>query len=135
MRIDTDMTHPVLAVARFMALGDERGLEDMFAAEGVVILENFPPFLFEGPDVFERWRDGFNAHARLLDLDSLRIEIRHAQDFVRQEERVFFSLPVRWTGHALGHPFDERGGWSFVLVREDGRWRILSYAWAVTAKS
>ena len=134
MEIDADMTDPVFAVARFMALGEDKGLEDVFAADGVVIVENFPPFLFDGPRAFDLWRRGFNAHARLLDLDSLSFEIGHAQDFVRHDDRAFFTLPVRWRGNALGRPFDEKGGWSFVLVRRDRRWRILSYAWGVTWK-
>jgi hypothetical protein len=136
MRIEPEMTAPVLAVARFMAKGEEHGLADHFATgEDVVILENFAPFLFTGPDAFDRWREGFIAHARLLDLDGLVFEIGHAQDFAQRDDRAFFTLPVRWRGVALGHPFDERGGWSFVLVREGRRWRILSYAWAVTSKS
>src|SRR5215467_4047382 len=126
MRIDADMAEPVLAVARFMARGEEATLADHFALEEVVIVENFAPFLFTGPDAFERWREGFIAHARMLDLDQLVFEIGHAQDFARRDDRAFFTLPVRWRGRALGRPFDERGGWSFVLVRDDGRWRILS---------
>ena len=134
MEIDADMAWPVIAVARFMAQGEEAGLAEAFAP-GAVVVENFPPFLFEGPDAFERWRDGFITRSRLLELEDLQFEIGHAQDFTRGEDRAFFTLPVRWTGFALGRPFDERGGWSFVLVRASARWRILCYAWGVTAKS
>jgi hypothetical protein len=138
MRIEPDMAEPVLAVARFMAKGEEHGLANHFATgDEVVILENFPPFLFTGPGAFEDWRQGFIAHARMLDLDGLVFEIGHPQDLSIRDDRTYFTLPVRWRGNALGHPFDERGGWSFVLVREadERRWRILSYAWAVTSKA
>ncbi len=135
MEIDADMVGPVLALARFMAQGEEDGLAEAFVPGRVMILENFSPFLFEGPGAVRRWRDGFLARARLLEFEDLQFEIGHAQDFSRAEDRAFFTLPVRWTGFALGRPFDERGGWSFVLVRASGRWRILCYAWAVTAKS
>jgi hypothetical protein len=135
MQIDDDMAEPVFAVARFMASGEEEGLTDVFAPGRAVILENFPPYLFQGPDAVIRWREGFKAHAKLLDLDALEFEIGHPHDFAQSEDRVFFTLPVRWTGFSLGRPFDERGGWTFVLTRVLGRWRILSYAWAVTQKS
>ena len=135
MHIDDDMAEPVLAVARFMAGQDDDGLADSFVPGRVVILENFPPFLFEGPDAFRRWRDGFNTHARLLELEALQFEIGQAQDFSRSGDRAFFTLPVRWTGFSMGRKFDERGGWTFVLTRVLGRWRILSYAWAVTYKA
>ena len=35
-------------------------------------------------------------------------------------------------GTSNGRPFQEDGGWSFMLVREDGRWRVQCYGWAVT---
>jgi hypothetical protein len=135
MEIDRDMTEPVLALARFMARGEEEGLADSFVAERLVIIENFPPFLFIGPDAFERWREGFIDHAEVLELAGLRFDIGQPQELGRKGERAFFTLPVRWRGTTLGEPFDERGAWTFVLEREDARWRILSYAWGVTSKA
>ena len=44
---DPEMMAPVETVARFMAEGAD--VAGAFAAQGVVILENFPPFRFEGP--------------------------------------------------------------------------------------
>jgi hypothetical protein len=135
MDLDPEMAEPVFAVAGFMACGEEEGLADAFAPSGVVIIENFPPFLFEGPRAIVRWRGGFNAHARLLQLEELRYELGQPEEFVQSEDRAFFTLPVRWSGFSMGRPFEERGGWAFVLIRSAGRWRILSYAWAVTSKS
>jgi hypothetical protein len=134
MEISADMAEPVLAVARFMARGEEEGLADAFASNGLVIVENFPPYIFTGPGAFLRWREGFIAHAARLELDALQFDISHAQEFSSQEDRAFFTLPVRWRGLAMGQPFDERGGWTFVLTRGGGRWRILCYAWSVTSK-
>ncbi|WP_395444262.1 hypothetical protein [Caulobacter sp. UC70_42] len=44
---------------------------------------------------------------------------------------IHFTLPTRWSGVRDGAPFKELGGWTFVQVREDDRWRIRSYGWAV----
>ena len=52
----------------------------------------------------------------------------------RDGDRAFFVLPTTWTGKAHGRSFSEEGGWAFVLEETYGRWRILSYAWAVTSK-
>lgn len=135
MQIEQAMAEPVLAVARFMARGEEEGLADAFVSNGLVIVENFAPYVFTGPGAFLRWREGFVAYARRLELDELQFEIAHPRDFSQEADRAFFTLPVRWTGLAMGEPFDERGGWTFVLVRTAGRWRILSYAWGVTEKA
>lgn len=135
MRLTRQMMTPIEVLAGFMARGDEAGLEDAFAAEGVVIVENFAPFVFAGPDAFARWRDGFREHVERDELSGLEHRFGEAQDFAREGGRTYFVLPTTWTGASHGRPFSEDGGWAFVLEDHEGRWRILSYAWAVTSKS
>ena len=48
------------------------------------------------------------------------------------DDLAYLSLPTHWTGVVGGRPFDEDGGWAFVLVREGDQWRVRNYAWAVT---
>ncbi len=127
------MLAPVQAVANFMATGEEAILRKAFANDGVVVVENFPPFLFSGPTAFERWREGFRAHAERNGLSELAWRFGDARDFAQDGDRVFFVLPTTWTGLARGKPFSEAGGWAFVLDEDGGRWRIRSYAWAVTS--
>ena len=128
------MLVPLQAVARFMATGRDDGLREAFAADEVVIVENFPPFLFTGSSAFDRWRDGFRAHAERNGLSELQWRFGEPQDFARDGDRAFFTLPTTWSGRAHGRPFSEHGGWAFVLEEADRRWRIRGYAWAVTSK-
>jgi len=126
---DAEMLAVVAKIARFIATGDETMLS-AFASDGVVILENFAPHLFLGSDAVARWAKAMREHAATL--GSLRHSFGPAQDFVCDGERAFFSLPTHWQGTANGRPFQEDGGWSFLLVKKDGVWRIQSYGWAVT---
>ena len=129
------MMAPIEAVRRFMTGGDGTGLAQAFAPDGVVILENFPPFLFTGVHAVAEWKEGFSSHARRLGLTGLEAEFGDAQDFALDGGAAFFTLPTRWRGSSHGRPFEESGGWAFVLVRTEGGWRIRSYAWAVTSTS
>jgi len=108
---------------------------DVFASRGLTIVENFPPYLFEGKTADSRWWAGFVAHAHDGKLKQLRATFAAAYDFNASGDRVFFTLPTTWTGYTDGKRFEERGGWAFVLVRESRGWRILSYGWAVTQQS
>ena len=134
MLANEHMQVPIQALVRFMATGDDAGLEGAFASEDLVIVENFAPFVFEGAGAFERWRDGFRRHAEGGGLSELRHSFGPAQDISLDGDTAYFVLPTTWTGKAHGHPFSEDGGWAFVLVRDQDRWRIRGYAWAVTAK-
>ena len=132
---NAEMMAPIEAVRRFMSSGDETGLAQAFVSDGVVILENFPPFLFTGVQAVAQWKEGFSSHARRHGLTELESEFGEAQDFTLDGGSAFFTLPTRWRGLSHGRPFEESGGWAFVLARADGGWRIRSYAWAVTSKS
>lgn len=127
------MMVPVGALVRFMASGDEAQLDGVFSAD-VAIVENFPPFLFEGPGAADRWRQGFLDHARRNELADLEASFGPEQDFRQEGDLAYVSLPTRWTGKSHGEPFAETGGWGFVLVLEDGAWRVRAYGWAVTGK-
>ena len=126
---DSAMLEPVEKIARFIATGDVACLS-AFATRDVVILENFAPHLFSGPDAVARWASDMREHAKTL--TDLRHSFGPAQDFTRGGEHVFFSLPTHWQGKTQGRPFHEDGGWSFLLVKEAGGWRVKSYGWAVT---
>ena len=126
---DSEMLALVAKIVRFIATGDDAML-DAFAGNGVVILENFAPHLFSGPDAVSQWAKGMREHAATL--ANLRPSFGPAQDFACDDARAFFSLPTHWQGTSNGRPFQEDGGWSFMLVREDGRWRVQCYGWAVT---
>jgi hypothetical protein len=127
------MFAPVQALAAFMASLplDER--PEMFAADGVTIIENFPPYIFGGRNAVARWEEGFRKHAAATVLTDLNAEFGPARDFSVAGSRAFFALPTTWMGRVGGVPFEERGAWSFALVRMAAGWRIRGFGWGVTS--
>ena len=118
------------AIARFIATGEDAALAGVFAERDVTIIENFAPHVFAGVDAVADWTKAMRAHTE--GLAGLAHRFGPACDFSRSEDLAFFSLPTEWRGLARGRRFRENGGWAFVLVAEDGEWRVRSYAWAVT---
>ncbi|HEY2071762.1 MAG TPA: hypothetical protein VGG48_19535 [Rhizomicrobium sp.] len=127
---DEAMMAPVCAIADFMATLDDNLVVDCFTVD-VVIVENFAPYIFRGSDAVARWRAGFHAHAATL--SGMAVTFGTAQDFSSDGETAYFVLPTLWRGRSGGVPFEEDGGWAFVLKNEGQRWRVACYAWAVTA--
>ncbi|KRA66029.1 hypothetical protein ASD79_01735 [Caulobacter sp. Root655] len=119
------------ALARFLRTADETVLRGVFSTGEVTILENFPPHVFTGQAGLAHWRALMARHVGAI--EDLSHTFGPPQDFGRTDDTVYFSLPTRWTGVRDGAPFDEHGGWSFVLVREDGGWRIRAYGWSVVS--
>jgi len=129
--LDPAILVPIEKVARFIETGDE-SLLSAFASKGVVIIENFAPHLFEGEDAVQRWSQKILTwHKPPSDL-VLKHKFGPPQDVSIHDDLAFISLPTHWTISENGNKFEEDGGWAFVLVREDGEWRVRSYGWAVT---
>jgi hypothetical protein len=130
---DRSMMAAVERLIRFMVSRDEADLAGVFANTGVVIIENFSPFVFQGSSAVENWARGFRAHA--ANLTELKVSFAEAHDFSVDRDHVYFALPTTWTGTSHGRKFSEDGGWAFVLVRDGAEWRVQNYGWAVTAYS
>jgi hypothetical protein len=129
--LDPALLVPIEKVARFIETGDE-SLLSAFANKGVVIIENFAPHLFEGEDAVKRWSQKILSwHKPPSDL-VLKHKFGTPQDISIHDDLAFLSLPTHWTISENGNKFEEDGGWAFVLVQEDGEWRVRSYGWAVT---
>jgi hypothetical protein len=122
---------PIEKIARFIETGDE-SLLSAFANKGVVIIENFAPHLCEGDDAVKRWSQKILSwHKPPSDL-VLKHKFGAPQDISIHDDLAFLSLPTHWTISENGNKVEEDGGWAFVLVQEDGEWRVRSYGWAVT---
>lgn len=129
--LDPALLAPIEKVAQFIETGNE-SLLSAFASKGVVIIENFPPHLFEGEDAVNRWSQKIISwHEPPSDL-VLKHKFGQPQDLRVQDDIAFVSLPTHWTISQSGDTFEEDGGWAFVLVKEDGEWRVRCYGWAVT---
>src|SRR5271167_3060030 len=83
-RPDAAIMAPIERIARFMETLDFRFLDDAFTEREVVLIENFPPYVFEGADAVERWAKGFAGHAK--NIRGLRHSFGEPHDFRRDGE-------------------------------------------------
>jgi hypothetical protein len=127
---DEAMMAPVTMLARYMAHVDGAVLPPVFADDGLVIVENFPPYIFNGKDAAAHWDTGYRKHVERL--KDLKCEFGKAHDFDRNGDRVYFVLPTTWRGVLPGSRFEEHGAWAFVLTKSSGQWRIVAYGWGAS---
>jgi hypothetical protein len=130
---DRSMMAAVERLARFMITREDADLAGVFTDTNVVIIENFAPYIFQGPTAVRDWAAGFRAHAAIL--AQLKPSFGPAHDFSVDGDLAYFSLPTTWTGMSSGRGFSEGGGWAFVIARYGDGWRVQNYGWAVTAYS
>jgi hypothetical protein len=127
---DTAMMAPVSALANYMAHVEGAVLPPVFEDDGLVIVEDFAPFIFSGKDAAANWDAGFRHHA--VPLRDLTYSFGPPNAFERTDDRVYFVLPTTWRGIYKDRRFEEHGAWSLVLKNTTGKWRILAYGWGAT---
>ena len=128
---DKEMMAPVTALARYMSHVDGATMPPVFADRGVVIIEDFAPYVFRGKDAATLWNAGFRHHAGFL--RDLKFTFGTAHDFDHRGDRIYFVLPTTWRGvYRNTRQFEEHGAWSFVLEKSSGQWRIIAYGWGAT---
>ena len=130
-QLDPALLAPIEKVARFMESGDE-SLLSAFAQKGVVIIENFPPHLFEGQDAVQRWSQNILAWHQPPSGLVLKHRFGTVQDLRVEDDLAFLSIATHWVISKGGSSHEEDGGWAFVLVKEAGEWKVRCYGWAVT---
>jgi hypothetical protein len=127
---DATMMAPVTALANYMAHVEGNALPPVFVDDGLVIVEDFAPYIFSGKEAAAQWDGGFRHHA--VPLSDLKFTFGPAHAFERTGDRVYFVLPTTWRGIYKDRRFEEHGAWSFVLKNTAGQWRILAYGWGAT---
>ena len=130
---DAAMMAPVTSLASFMAHVDGATRPPVFVDDGLVIMENFSPYIFRGEGVAARWDEAYRHHVAACKLGDMKVTFGKAHDFNHSGNHVYFVLPTHWQGKCpLGSgPFAESGAWAFVLAKSSGQWRITGYAWGV----
>src|SRR5579862_4789188 len=133
---DPQPTAAMLAAVRelvaFMSAPRSVDPPRVLASHGLCIVENFPPYLFCGPNAAKDWASAYRAHSD--GETGLEAKFGPARDFNESGDRVYFSLPTTWTGVSNGSHFEEFGAWAFVLERDGTKWRVLGYGWGITSR-
>jgi hypothetical protein len=127
---DVTIMAPVTALASYMARVEGNVLPSVFVDDGLVIVEDFAPYVFSGKDAAAQWDAGFRHHT--ISLRDLKFSFGPAHDFECTGDRAFLVLPTTWRGFCKDRRFEEHGAWSFVLKNAAGQWRILAYGWGAT---
>jgi len=106
---------------------------DVFTADAVVT-DQFPPYVWSGSTGVEAWSKSLEDGLRDPKLKHERVEVGTPQQFLTggTTDRAQFVLPATLTYTYDGKPGTDRALWLFVVVKEDGVWKIAADTWTRT---
>jgi SnoaL-like domain len=96
---------------------------------GVQIVDEFPPYSWQGEDAFKSWAKDFDSDATKNGITNAWVALG---DTVRQEtagDHAYVVINAVYTYKLKGTPMREPAQMTFALRKEDGAWRIAAWTW------
>jgi len=95
-----------------------------------VIADDEPPYSWNGPTAGIQWVNAVERACKDNQLSKLRASIEPIHVYQQTTDNVYIVVPVSFTGDLRGKPrFNVKGGFTFVLRMENGKWLIKSQVW------
>lgn len=122
-----------IAGAIAAANADNLAALNSYFARNAVVVDEFAPFVWSGPDAARRWwaaMDSTNAAEHVSAMHVQMQEITRA-NITRSGAYVVVRLGITWRDH--GKPWRETGLWALTLHPSANAWKIVSASWATAS--
>ena len=126
-------SEPIAAAVRAMVEAVNRG--DMRAAlaaftECATIVEDIPPFRWQGPGAAAGWLTAMAANAARLGVDAIDLRLGEPMRIALEGEDAYALFPGILTLARGQAPLAANGQLTFTLRREGEDWRIDTLVWS-----
>ena len=129
----SDKTDVVAAVNQFLdgfKKGDTKAVLATCAAE-VAILDEFPPYVWQGASACSDWADDFAADAKKNAVTDRVVTLGNPRHVDLDADRAYLVIPANLKSKVKGKPASETGSLFTVTLRKwPTGWRITGWAWA-----
>ncbi|MDN5284485.1 MAG: hypothetical protein JWR38_759 [Mucilaginibacter sp.] len=103
-------------------------VSELYAPNAMVIDEQ-SPFSWNGPLAGVQWVNSVQKAVKDFKIKDFKVNVKRVKVFQQTDEIAYLVVPVEYTGTINGEPFDEEGGFTFVLRIVGDKWLIKSQAW------
>jgi hypothetical protein len=115
--------------------GDMKTAPSTLSSSGVTIIDEIPPYVWEGPTAFDSWLKAYGAFEQAEGITDDMYTMGKPTRVVASGDRGYVALPVVYTFSQKGMAMREAAHMVFTLRKETGGWLITGFTWvAATAK-
>ena len=126
---DAALNAPIHAFIDSFNHGDAAAARAAHSSGDVSIIDEVPPFRWQGRDAFKAWSDDLAADATKNGITDQWVALG---DVVRQEsagDRAYVVVQAVYTFKQNGTPMREAAQMTFALRKEGDSWRIAGWTW------
>jgi ketosteroid isomerase-like protein len=125
---------PLAAVHQFIDnfnKGDAKAAQAAHAPD-VVIIDEFPPHVWRGPDAFQAWAADFDKTSKAAGDTDQRVTLGQPIRSEINGDTAYVVVPASYSYKEKGKPIVERAQMAVALRKDGAAWKIAGWAWAGT---
>jgi hypothetical protein len=126
---------PEAAVRSFMDgfnSGDMAKAAAINSPSGTSIIDEFPPYTWNGPKAFDDWSAAFDANSKALGVTEPKVTLGAPVVKNVTSEQAYLTYPSLYTYKLKGISMRETGHVAIVLRKEASAWKIAGWTWTGT---
>ena len=110
--------------------GDLKSFNAAYAAGDIVIVDEFAPHRWIGPDAPQAWATAYDKHAKATGVSDGSVKYGAPMRTEIEGDVAYVIVPTVYNYKQNGNPTTEEGQMTFVLHAEAAGWKIRSWTWS-----
>jgi ketosteroid isomerase-like protein len=132
----SDETDVMATIHRYVASfnkGDVKGANLAICGDQVTVVDDIPPYEWQGADGCSKWLEDSNAYAKANGITNARLTLGKPRQVAVTANHAYVVVPATFSFDMNGKPMKESGAiWTLVLQKGGSGWRSIGSAWAGT---
>jgi hypothetical protein len=124
-----DINAPIHQFIDSFNKGDEASAAAAHVETDLVIIDEVPPFIWQGHDAFKTWSADLAANDKTLGITDEAVTLGDTTRVERTADRAYAVVAVVYTYKQKGVAMREPAQMTFALRKEHAAWRINGWTW------
>ena len=125
-----DVTAPIHQFIDGFNRGDVKSAYAAYATGDIIIVDEFAPHRWVGPNAPQAWAADYDKHAQATGVSGGTVKYGPPTRTEIEGDVAYVIIPTTYIYKQHGQPLTEEGQMTFVLHVEASGWKISSWTWS-----
>jgi hypothetical protein len=126
---DPQLAAPIRQFIDAFNKGDGKTAGATHLAAGVSIIDEVPPYLWEGPKAFETWAADLAKNDAAAGITEEKVTLGAVTREVASPDTAYVIVAATYTFRQKGVAMREPAYMTFALKKDSGAWKIAGWTW------
>jgi hypothetical protein len=110
--------------------GDTKSAYAAYANGDILIIDEFTPHRWSGPNAAHEWAEAYEKHAQATGVSDGSVKYGDPTRIEIEGDVAYVIVPTVYNYKQDGRPTTEEGQMTFVLHLESREWKISAWTWS-----